>query len=127
MGAEKKEREEKELYKAAGVVSKDQLPSFSAKGTKKHKSSEDKYKSDKPGKGEETDERRSKREQHISASGSHSPDSESNARQELSLSHASTSPSSKEKLKPSVPPLSKTAISPTGDRHQYTVTRAQSS
>ena len=129
--AEKKEKEEKELYTAAEVVSKDQLPTYSAKGSKKNKSSEDKYKSDKPGRGEEMDEKRSKKEQHILAFGNsddaHSPDSESNARQELSLNRAHSSPSSKEKLKPSVPPLSKTAISPSGDRHQYTVTRAQSS
>ncbi len=136
---EARKKEEKELYKAASVVSKEHLPSFTAKGGKKTKAAEEKYRSDKPGKGEEqeeeqekqqTDERRAKKEQRVSASGTkqaHSPDTESTARQEQSLGQASASPTSKDRLKPSVPPLSKTAISPSGDRHKYTVTRAQSS
>lgn len=52
-----------------------------------------------------------------------SPDTESTKREEQALG----TPSPAKTLKPSVPPLSKTVVTPTGDRHKYTVIRASSS
>lgn len=56
-----------------------------------------------------------------------SPDTESAKREEQSLGTPGSTPSPTKTLKPSVPPLSKTVTSPTGDRHKYTVIRASSS
>lgn len=127
----RKKEDQKNLFNSSALDTAP-LPSFvksSSKKSKKKDKAREKEESaaakyELPGRGESAMGDTSSSPQKGTKGGAElSPDTESDKREQQSLG----TPSPIKTLKPSVPPLSKTVVTPSGDRHKYTVIRASSS
>ena len=120
----RKKEEQKNLFKASVSSAHEPRQSFTTSSKKSKKKEKEELSGSKyevpEKKGADADATTPLTSPNKGTGGGLSPDTESAKREEQSLATPGSTPSPSKTLKPSVPPLSKTVVSPTGDRHKYT-------